>query len=175
MTISVRCTNPDCGKMCRAKDEYAGRWVKCPGCGQRIAVSTGQSAPASSESADLPLPRIETPVGRKSTPQREQQPPKRPSSAEKNTEPTMRPAIWPWLVAMTVMLLVGIGGGFFFASLQSKKSEERPAQTDPRTSELATASVNLTKQLAAAEEKVQEALAANADLKKRLALAEEKR
>lgn len=72
------------------------------------------------------------------------------------------------------MLLVGVGGGYFLATSQTKKAENPPGQTDPKSQELAAANADLTKRLATADEKVKDVLAANATLTKRLAVAEEK-
>lgn len=38
MAIRVQCKNPDCGKTFQVKDEHAGKSLKCPGCGCRLAV-----------------------------------------------------------------------------------------------------------------------------------------
>lgn len=38
MSITVTCPNPDCGRTIRAKDDYAGRQVKCPACGRVVAI-----------------------------------------------------------------------------------------------------------------------------------------
>lgn len=48
MTIDATCS---CGKTLRVPDQYAGKRVKCPGCGQALAVPAGGSAaPASAGS-----------------------------------------------------------------------------------------------------------------------------
>lgn len=41
MAISIQC--PGCKKKLKAKDELAGKRVKCPGCGQSIAISATQA------------------------------------------------------------------------------------------------------------------------------------
>jgi hypothetical protein len=46
MPIRVQCGNAGCKKALRVSDEYAGKRVKCPGCGQPIAV------PAQADSAE---------------------------------------------------------------------------------------------------------------------------
>lgn len=116
MTISVRCKNPDCGKPCRVKDEYAGKSVKCPGCGQRIPVPSREPALALDEPGEVSAPRAERSVPRKEEPDR-----------------FARRAVWPWLVGMAVMLLVGVlvgaGSGYFLASSQAKKSVDGPGQS----------------------------------------------
>lgn len=38
MAIQVSCTNPQCQKMLRLRDELAGKHVRCPGCGNTVAV-----------------------------------------------------------------------------------------------------------------------------------------
>jgi hypothetical protein len=47
MAITVNCT---CGKQLQARDEYAGKRLKCPGCGATIAVPAGRP----DDAAELP-------------------------------------------------------------------------------------------------------------------------
>lgn len=49
MPIEVRC---NCGKKLKAPNKYAGREVKCPGCGQRIAIPAAPAAVADKEFVD---------------------------------------------------------------------------------------------------------------------------
>src|SRR6516162_6822273 len=42
MPVPVSCS---CGKQFKVADEYAGRRIKCPGCGNALAVTTGPAAP----------------------------------------------------------------------------------------------------------------------------------
>src|SRR5262245_27992030 len=49
MPISVRC---ECGKALRARDESAGKKVRCPGCGRAVAVPAGNA-----EAAAPPKPK----------------------------------------------------------------------------------------------------------------------
>lgn len=139
MTISIRCKNPDCGKPCRVKDEYAGKSVKCPGCGQRITVPSREPAVSLDEPGEGSTPREERSAPRKKEPER-----------------PARRAVWPWLVGMAAMLLVGAGGGYFLKSSQTKKSDDDPGQT-ANDSELRKARAEL--QVAKAE-----ATAAKAEL-----------
>jgi DNA recombination protein RmuC len=44
MAISIVCTNRECQKNLRAKDESAGKSVKCPGCGRILLVPTQSGA-----------------------------------------------------------------------------------------------------------------------------------
>ncbi|MCS6850323.1 MAG: hypothetical protein NZ700_04020, partial [Gemmataceae bacterium] len=53
MAITVRCSNPDCGKLFRFKDDLAGKQVKCPGCGQHILVYAPR--PAATVAAGAPV------------------------------------------------------------------------------------------------------------------------
>jgi internalin A len=140
MTISIRCKNPDCGKACRVKDESAGKSVKCPTCGQRITIPARQPDPSLDEPVADPAPREA-----------------RSSPRAKNPERPRARAVWPWLMGLAAMLLVGAGGGYFLSNWQAKKSEERTAQTDSKTQELAAANADLTKRLAAAEERLRSA------------------
>ena len=42
MPIEVTCDS--CGKMLRARDSAAGKWAKCPGCGDPIEIPLPQTA-----------------------------------------------------------------------------------------------------------------------------------
>jgi hypothetical protein len=50
MAIIVSCT---CGKQLQARDEYAGKRLKCPGCGATIAVPAAESAAAGAAAATV--------------------------------------------------------------------------------------------------------------------------
>jgi WD40 repeat protein len=63
MTIRIRCA---CGKSLQAKEELAGKRVKCPGCGQVLAIPSGAGAtgaptqrPAALAEADSPFRDLE--------------------------------------------------------------------------------------------------------------------
>src|SRR6476469_2018576 len=51
MPIKVQCT---CGKAFAAKDELAGKTVKCPACQQPLKVPGGSAAPAAKPAAAKP-------------------------------------------------------------------------------------------------------------------------
>ncbi|MBA4067072.1 MAG: hypothetical protein C0501_25855 [Isosphaera sp.] len=137
MAISVRCVNPECGKPLRVKDEFAGRRVKCPGCGRQLTVPARESAPA-----EEPAPRVGPPAGRAAAPQ-----------------PPAGRAVWPWLAGMAAMLLAGAGGGYLLSASLAKPGGDHPARPDAAPQESARAA-DLAKQLAAAEERAKEASAA---------------
>ncbi len=61
MSISIRC--PGCEKRLKAKDELAGKRVKCPGCGHRVLIPGGHS-PAQQEIAISPSPKQSLPSRR---------------------------------------------------------------------------------------------------------------
>ncbi len=150
MAISIRCTNPDCGKPCRVKDDLGGKSVKCPACGQRLMIPSQKSATPADEPAE--------PVSRPSAP------------APRQSAELSRPrAIWPWLSGMAAMLLVGTAAGYFLAPPKGKTGEDRSAQADPNTQELAAANADLAKRLADTEGKLKDSLVAHAELTKRLA------
>ncbi|HXT58274.1 MAG TPA: hypothetical protein VN699_06545, partial [Pirellulales bacterium] len=61
MTIVVECGV--CGRRSGAKDEWVGRQLKCPGCGQKLLIQ-GPAAPAASQppQARGPQPPRSTPA-----------------------------------------------------------------------------------------------------------------
>lgn len=149
MAISVRCTNPDCGKACRVQDEFGGKSVKCPACGQRLTVPTQKPATPAGESAE-PAYRPGGPAPRTAV------------------EPPRPRAVWPWLAGMSAMLLVGAAAGYVLAPPKGQTGGDRPVPSDPPSQELAAANADLARRLADAEDKLRDSLAANADLAKRL-------
>jgi hypothetical protein len=46
MPIKVKCPNPDCGKSLNAKDELAGKTLKCPACQTPVTLPRAAAAPA---------------------------------------------------------------------------------------------------------------------------------
>jgi phage FluMu protein Com len=59
MPISIRC--PGCQKKLRAKDQMAGREVKCPSCGAPFVIPVRRDVPTARPHSDSPLVRA---VGR---------------------------------------------------------------------------------------------------------------
>src|SRR5438045_4130299 len=98
MAISIRCKNPECARMCRFKDEYGGKSVKCPDCKQRITVPFQKPTLPSSDSAEELRPGHE------------------PSAPRlQDRERPARRAVWLWLAGMAAMFLVAAGSGYFLA------------------------------------------------------------
>jgi DNA recombination protein RmuC len=61
MAIGIVCTNPSCRKALRTKDEFAGRLVKCPGCGNAIRIpALAAPTPAPREPTAPALNRIDS-------------------------------------------------------------------------------------------------------------------
>ena len=79
MSISVQC--PSCEKKLKAKDELAGKRVKCPNCAQLVVVPSVCSAPLQ--------PTPPNPSPRKS-------PPRSGHEATASPAPQSRPVRWPW-------------------------------------------------------------------------------
>jgi hypothetical protein len=46
MPINVRCSNADCRKSLKVKDELAGKKIKCPACGTILTVPSAEEEPA---------------------------------------------------------------------------------------------------------------------------------
>ena len=173
MAISIRCSNPDCNKTCSVKDEYASKKVKCPGCGRPITVPSQESALSLDEPAAAPSSRSQPAAPRMSAPPAEREelpiePRRRNAAAQSTAERPARRAVWPWLVGMVAMLVLGAGGGYFVNSLQSKKGEDRPGAANLNSPNPAVADADLAKRLAAAEQKASDASAAAEALQKRL-------
>lgn len=78
MPIVVHCPNPDCDKSFRVKDEYAGKAVKCPGCGGRIIV------PSAAPLLSLDDDPVEKPAPTKRTATKQEN---RASTAKQNPAP----------------------------------------------------------------------------------------
>ncbi len=66
MAFSATCEK--CGKRLNAKDEWAGKKLKCPGCGESFiarpggGASAGKAAPAGGKSPGRPAPTLSRPV-----------------------------------------------------------------------------------------------------------------
>lgn len=59
MPIRVQCGQ--CGKVCQAKDEWAGKRLKCPGCAQPIAVPGAAAVPVPGTAAAItPVPAFKS-------------------------------------------------------------------------------------------------------------------
>jgi predicted RNA-binding Zn-ribbon protein involved in translation (DUF1610 family) len=112
MSINVPCTN--CGKSLKAKEELAGKRVKCPSCGQVITVSASCPPSPAEEKTALPGP--------------DSSPPK-PDAASPPVQENRR-VRWPLfagLGAVAVCLLSGClvsGVVFLFSVLGTKSAED---------------------------------------------------
>jgi hypothetical protein len=61
MPIKITCPNPNCRKTLTARDEMAGRKVKCPACGGAIAIPAAQDQLAELEEVPAAPPRRREP------------------------------------------------------------------------------------------------------------------
>src|SRR5438094_7394576 len=57
MPIKISCPNPNCRKSLTARDEMAGRRVKCPACGGTIAIPAAQDQIEELDEVPAPAPR----------------------------------------------------------------------------------------------------------------------
>jgi hypothetical protein len=60
MSITLTCPNPNCQKPLKAPDEFAGKTIRCPGCGMAITVPSSTAVPSH---APPPIPPLD-PQGR---------------------------------------------------------------------------------------------------------------
>ncbi len=114
LAISIRCTNPDCRKTLRAKDDFAGKRVKCPACGHSIAVSAQQIASPSAGIASKPRTASTRQPG-----------------ADHSTIAQTRRARWPWFAGAAVLILVlGVGLALSLNILGRQQSAQNSATVE---------------------------------------------
>lgn len=103
MPIKIRCANATCQKALSVKDEFAGKRVKCPGCGQSILVPV-QNVDSS------PWNASPEPSSTAETKQTESHSAKTPSRRKR----------WPWIaVAVVALLSLGAGAAVYSGVLAS--------------------------------------------------------
>jgi hypothetical protein len=95
MPITLGC--PSCGKRFKARDESAGKRVKCPYCGAAVTVPTAEEAAvaAAPTMAIPPTPTSPPPAAPKPSPLADSGPIPVPSARPASTSPAARPAPAP--------------------------------------------------------------------------------
>jgi uncharacterized protein (TIGR03067 family) len=123
MSISIQC--PECEKKMNAKDDYAGRRVKCPDCGQSILVPESRRVSAGKPSRSSPA---KSPAVRKAP---------RPSA------PQAKRVRWPWYAGgaagvslVIVIVIFAMTGGDSNSATKTdenaqKKDDKREADPKP--------------------------------------------
>src|SRR4051812_1508651 len=104
MSISLQCTN--CGKTSKAKEELAGKRVKCPACGQVIMVSAVCPPSQTTATSALPgkLPDDNTGKPPAPPPLPVVAPPPLPARPER------RRVRWPWYAGIGAVTLCVVAG-----------------------------------------------------------------
>jgi hypothetical protein len=128
MSISIQC--PQCEKKLKAKDESAGKRVKCPACGESIPVPAGQPVAAGKP----PRPSAaKSAAPRKAEPKPTRQP-----------APQSRRVRWPWyaggtaglcIVAVVVAVFAMPGGGKSGNNEVAENDKKEPVIKEPAKDE----------------------------------------
>src|SRR4051794_5263888 len=111
MSISIQC--PTCEKKLKAKDELAGKRIKCPNCGEGVVIPSAD--PASQRVSAKGLSPIESP-------------PRRGQKAVTSPAPSSRRLHWPWYAGGGVALLCALALVVFIFAMPGK--ERTPANKE---------------------------------------------
>jgi hypothetical protein len=125
-TVRFACS---CGKQMQARAEYAGQPAKCPGCGAVVIIPGAEEAAGSAGSrirSDKPEPKRAGVAGRgrRDEEYEDEEPERRRRRRDEDEEDWDEPrgkrgrksgkkkrALWPWLLAGSLALLLLVGGG----------------------------------------------------------------
>lgn len=117
MAISIVCSNSGCRKAFRAKDEHAGKKIKCPQCGMINRAIPPDATPKRYVEAEP------EPVSL-----RAEKPPERPSPGRSSSGSPTKRAIWPWFaVAGFVVLSIGIAVILIFEITPEQLTNNAPS------------------------------------------------